>query len=306
MPNLFHLAVFSLPVLGLAANLSAATPQASSSQPAAAPSAPVPTPPVWGDDYPAGVARAKSEKKMLLVHFYALSQSGSIAANEARWFGDRHSATKLDGWVLVHVPNTAQITVSGRQTSLIGHSAFGELHSSPGIAAIDYVHQDAEYYGSVVNVLPFSSGKYYHFQPEYVATLLDLPPGSLTQRSMVYAVRTHSERPASTFCETCGLLMQEAKNQSQYQANIGVQGHHNWDSRFQRIYAQLGGRLPPTEVVAESWPNQDLMDSCVDCVASWRQSSGHWAAVSGRHAVYGYDIRRGSNGIWYATGIFAN
>jgi hypothetical protein len=39
-------------------------------------------------------------------------------------------------------------------------------------------------------------------------------------------------------------------------------------------------------------------------VASWRQSSGHWRAVSGHHAAYGYDIRRGGNGIWYATGIF--
>jgi hypothetical protein len=39
-------------------------------------------------------------------------------------------------------------------------------------------------------------------------------------------------------------------------------------------------------------------------VASWRQSSGHWRAVSGGHAANGYDIRRGSNSNWYATGIF--
>jgi uncharacterized protein YkwD len=102
------------------------------------------------------------------------------------------------------------------------------------------------------------------------------------------------------------LLEKEAQAQSQYQADIGVQGHHNWDSRFQRISGQLTGYAPPSEVVAESWPGQDLMDSCVDCVASWRQSPGHWSAVSGRHRVFGYDIRRGHNGIWYGTGIFAN
>jgi len=40
------------------------------------------------------------------------------------------------------------------------------------------------------------------------------------------------------------------------------------------------------------------------CVASWRQSPGHWDAVKAQQASYGYDIREGSNGIWYATGIF--
>jgi len=60
------------------------------------------------------------------------------------------------------------------------------------------------------------------------------------------------------------------------------------------------------EVVAESWPNQTMLDSCVDCVDSWRHSSGHWQGVRSPHRAYAYDIRRGSNGIWYATGLFAD
>ncbi len=57
--------------------------------------------------------------------------------------------------------------------------------------------------------------------------------------------------------------------------------------------------------MAESWPNEDLVEACVDCVHSWRQSPGHWSAVQDRHRMFGYDIKRGVNGIWYATGIFA-
>jgi hypothetical protein len=86
-----------------------------------------------------------------------------------------------------------------------------------------------------------------------------------------------------------------------------VQGHQDWESRFHRIISKLLGRGTPglpVEVVAESWPDQDLMDSCVDCVASWRQSNGHWSAVKAQQASYGYDIRKSDNGIWYATGIF--
>jgi hypothetical protein len=48
-----------------------------------------------------------------------------------------------------------------------------------------------------------------------------------------------------------------------------------------------------------------LVAAAIDCVHSWRQSSGHWSAVRSRHRFYGYDMKRGSNGIWYATGIFS-
>ena len=74
--------------------------------------------------------------------------------------------------------------------------------------------------------------------------------------------------------------------------------------RFHRINSKLSSNVLAQEVVAESWPNESLVEACVDCVHSWRQSPGHWGAVRRRHALFGYDIKRGRNGIWYATGIF--
>jgi hypothetical protein len=124
---------------------------------------------------------------------------------------------------------------------------------------------------------------------------------------MILAVRIHPEHPASTTGQENPVLLSEATDHSDYQAQIHVQGHQDWESRFHRILGKLfrrGEPGMPVEVVAESWPDQDLMDSCVDCVASWRQSPGHWDAVKARQASYGYDIREGTNGIWYATGIF--
>ena len=60
------------------------------------------------------------------------------------------------------------------------------------------------------------------------------------------------------------------------------------------------------EVVAESWPSENLVEACIDCVDSWRHSPGHWEAVRSRHPLFGFDIQRGRNGIWYATGIFGH
>ena len=134
--------------------------------------------------------------------------------------------------------------------------------------------------------------------------MLDLPPGTLTQRTMILAVRTHPEAPASTYGMHHPTLAVGATQHSAYQASLGVQGHQNFESRYGQLSGAAGGSV--SEVVAESWPGQNMIDSCIDCVQSWRHSPGHWRGVAGRHRAFGYDIRRGRNGIWYGTGIFAN
>jgi hypothetical protein len=118
-------------------------------------------------------------------------------------------------------------------------------------------------------------------------------------------VRVHPESPASTSGDYHHALADAAAEHSAYQARIQVQGHHRWDTRFHEVRSEAQAHQA-SEVVAESWPNQTLIDSCIDCVASWRHSPGHWRAVRGRQRLFGYDIRRGRNGIWYGTGIFAN
>ncbi|HEV3003504.1 MAG TPA: hypothetical protein VGX78_03545, partial [Pirellulales bacterium] len=98
----------------------------------------------------------------------------------------------------------------------------------------------------------------------------------------------------------------EARSHSTYQARICVQGHHHWARRFPRLSRHLPRGLRAQEVVAESWPHEELVDAAVDCVDSWRQSSGHWSAVRAHQPRFGYDMQRGGNGIWYATGLFGN
>ena len=175
------------------------------------------------------------------------------------------------------------------------------MRRGPGIFVVDHAHP--EYAGRIVSILPRTPGKYYRFQPAHIDALAGLPTASLTQRSLILAVRIHPEGPRSTEGSCDPVLCDEAAAHSAHQASLRRQGHHGWDARSRRIAGGMGAGAA-SEVCAESWPDQDLLDSCVDCVASWRQSSGHWNAVRSPQAAYGYDLRRGSNGIWYATGIF--
>lgn len=263
----------------------------------------------WQPDYATATQVGAAEKKMVLVVFTDANSERSMIPAIEKQLADPKNAKAVAKHVLVKVPTSATITVKGRESRLLSHASFSELHGGPGLAVIDYAHEKTSHYKSVVTQLPFASGKYYRFSPAYLPTVLTLPAGTLTQRSMIYCVRVHPEGPQSCCGANNPILADEAASHSQHQASIGSQGHHNWDSRFQRIRGRLfhyGAHGMPREVVAESWPNQSLMDSCADCVHSWRQSSGHWSAVSAPQGHYAYDIRRGSNGIWYGTGIFSN
>ncbi len=275
------------------------------SKPAVKPN-PVLPPLVWLNDYSEAMRQAKKESRMLLVHFQQ-KNSGESTAIEKQ-LSSVQMRDKLANYLLAKVSVDATMEIDGKATRLLDHAAFSELRRGPGIAVVDLRHKKESYYGLVVSALPTAAGKFFQFRADQVPVLLDLPPGTLTQRSMIFAVRTHPERPASAIGQSDPILSDEASLHSAHQAAIGNQGHHQWGSRFQRILGRLSGRArggAPAEIVAESWPGQDLNDSCVDCVQSWRQSSGHWSRVQAQNVGYGYDIRRGSNGIWYATGIFS-
>ena len=183
--------------------------------------------------------------------------------------------------------------------TLLHSTSLQQLRKGPGIFVVDYAHTTM--HGRVVSVLPRQNGRYYTFQPSDLLLLPGLPTGSLTQRSMILAVRRHIDRPKSTNGSFNTALNEAATSHSAHQAQLQKQGHHDWQRRSQQL--RLHGGIVK-EVCAESWPGQDLLDSCVDCVSCWRQSTGHWRAVCGEQSAFGYDIRQGTDSIWYATGIF--
>lgn len=256
----------------------------------------------WRTDYSAAYRAAKQHRRMLLINFVGQgAQQQEIDAYIARY---PQMQTRLERVERLRVPVDAAITVDGQSQRLLGFPSFTHMQGGPGFAMIDLRNVGAPYYGTAVSVLPYASGKFYRWRPDYLAVMLDLPPGTITQRTMIWAVRIHPEGPQSTYGVLHPTLAAGAAQHSSHQASIGVQGHHNFDSRFHQLSGAAGGSV--SEVVAESWPGQNMIDSCIDCVDSWRHSSGHWRAVARRHRAFAFDIRRGRNGIWYGTGLFAN
>jgi len=261
----------------------------------------------WLTDYGQAMKQAEMGRKMFLIYFYAPRQTDNERRFEQQALTDPAVADLLAAnYTAVRLPLDYEVSIGGEKSRLMSHASFGELRGRSGLAVIDFAHDDEAYHGYVVSILPLDNGKFYRFDPRHVATLLQLPAGTLTQRTMIFAVRIHPEQPRSTSGTPDGVLFDEALQHSRHQAQIRSQGHHNWGSRFQRIARMLPRGLRPKEVVAESWPGEGLVDAAVDCVDCWRQSSGHWSAVRSNQQHFGYDIKKGNNGIWYATGLFGD
>ena len=255
----------------------------------------------WSNDYAKAMTAAEKQNKMLLLHFSDGSDGGPGGRLTAT-LDDPRVRRKLQDYVCARLPLGTKIKVQGKEVVLLEHGAFREMLGKPGVAIVDFRVSDPARRGAVVSAFPATEDLGY--TPEQMTVILNLPPGTLTQRTLIYAVRTHPEKPASTDGELLPALLEEAQSHSQYQADIRLQGHHQWGSRFARIVARLPGGLGAREVCAESWPGQNLVEAAIECVHSWRQSTGHWGAVCGAQRFFGYDMKRGDNGVWYATGIF--
>lgn len=277
---------------------------------AAEPPAPAASKLPWYTDYAEACRAARISEQLLLIVFHDPRHADIYDEYLASLEGNKRFAKAADNFVVCKLPTNYEVVVPPLESSedaqhtripLLAHPAFAEMGRRPGIVVVDYAHAKSKHYGHVISIYPFKSR---FLAAERVVTMMNLPEGSLTQRTMIFAVLTHPERPASAQGQFVRELAEESERHSRHQANIRLQGHHQWESRFHRINARLGRGLTAQEVVAESWPGQDLVDAAEECVNSWRQSSGHWAAVRGRHPVFAFDIKRGANGIWYATGLF--
>jgi hypothetical protein len=269
---------------------------------------PVETPakpePVWLTDYAQASQLAREQKKDLLIYFRADQQLDAVLA-------DPVLQSRLAKFVLLRAP--ADYEFQGKR--LLSHPALAEMLGKPGLAIVSLHDKDLPTFNTAISVHPLV-GSRYGWVPGYgvneIAAILDLPrDATLSQRSMIYAVSVHPERPRSILGLAHPGLLGHTQRHSLRQAAMNNQHHANIIAAAQQITAETGTPINnQSEVVAESWGNfvggENVLEACFSCVDAWRHSPGHWSAVAGEHRYYGYDIAKGANGTWYATGFFSN
>ncbi|MDE2102469.1 MAG: hypothetical protein KGL39_34805 [Patescibacteria group bacterium] len=150
--------------------------------------------------------------------------------------------------------------------------------------------------GTVVSVLPAR-----HWTPRNIAALFRLPRGTLTQRTLIWALMIRPERPQSVYGTPSVRCMAHAAENNRRQIQRRECGHFT-------PHGYLGNS---SEIAAFTWPeNTGIVDAAIDIVQSWRGSSGHWAAAMRPCREFGYDMAAGTSDwfggrpAWYGTGIF--
>lgn len=259
----------------------------------------------WQRDYAAARQQAIDAGKGLLIYCSGRDQSdrGNVFIGQTCF--DAQVQHLAENYICLRVSKDDWRLPEGHRSALFDQISLDAIRKVPGLVVVDFCDPQSPTYGHIVGWLPFETPTYY--APDYesarsVATFLGLPCGSLTQRMLIYAIRIHPEGAESTSGLSSPGLLAAATQHAQRQANLQRQGHHHWDQRFRKLWPIVGGK-PPVEICAESWPDESLLRACLGCVHAWRQSAGHWRAVANERAFFGYDICRGKNGIWYATGI---
>ena len=260
---------------------------------------------LWYTDYFEAYREAQEEHKLLFLFFRDNKQSRVADAYVSKVLSHPELHDALDECVRVILPVSVEVpgTDDSLPTKLLDHEAFEHMEHRQGIAVMDLIDDETGQYGKLISAHPFTPGR--HYTMHATQTVLGLPRASVTQRALIYAVRIHPEHPKSTECDVDLHLLSETHKHSRVMARIEQVGHHNWGRRFHELNSHFE-HLIVSEVAAVSWGGESLIDGAKDCVAAWRQSSGHWAGVSGEHVFYGYDLVLGASGKWYATGLFAS
>ncbi|MAT16373.1 MAG: hypothetical protein CMJ46_14010 [Planctomyces sp.] len=252
----------------------------------------------WHTDYVAAYKEANRNKQELLICFEHQSPEQQTRF-EQNVLSSAAFKEELGGFVRAILPLNA--AVPGENQTLLWHPSFQYMYKQAGIAILDLTDETSPLHGQLVTAHPFRSG--HTCSADELQTLLTLPSGTITQRTLIYALKRHPEQPQSVNSTVHPYLLHMSNVNSNTMARLNQVGHHNWSSRFQQINGAVGGL---SSEVAVSGNGYTLLDIANDCIRTWRSSAGHWNSMRQRHRYYGYDMVQGSNGTWYATGVFAD
>lgn len=263
-----------------------------------------PAPALWHKDYAQAYKLARETKKDLLIHFYDDDGMDAILR-------DPEVVARLKKFVCLEL----HMSYAYKGERLLDHSSLEDMLGRPGFIIVSLHDDSLDFFQEVVSAHPFVRSRY-GWVPDYgleeVKVMLDLPAhATLTQRSMIYAIQVHPERPRSVYAESHPAFLAHARRHSWRQASMRRQHHADILAAWRTLEGETGGGIGgPSEVVAESWGHvvggENVLEAAFSCVDAWRHSSGHWGAVSRAHRYFGYDIARSDNGTWYATGIFGD
>ncbi|MEK6248663.1 MAG: thioredoxin family protein, partial [Planctomycetales bacterium] len=181
---------------------------------------------VWLHDHAVARQQAIEQRRQLLIYFKGNRNDRWDRHFEDRILVDDEIQQLARQFVLVRVTTDDRMEVEGKSLRMLDHESFQAMNGQAGLAIVDCLHVDKPYYQQTVGCLPFEDPVYYaapYQSKPSIRVFLDLPPGTLTQRMLVYAIRVHPDGPASTSAAAHPVLMAASRQHARHQADLAIQ-----------------------------------------------------------------------------------
>ncbi len=258
----------------------------------------------WHGDYLAAYQQAINDKKMLVMLFHDASNP-DLSETRTSGFGAGELQESLDKYVRVSLPINfvaPSADPNAPRTRLLEHRSFRHLRDRAGVAIVDLTDAQGPNYGRVVSALPLpSDGRY---SPEVLGTLLQLPSGSIGQRSIVLAVRTGVSGDNFTLGDPKAELHQLANRNARLMAQAEQAGSYDQVARVTAIRESFGDDIRIGELYFASEGPATVQEAAIQAVSKWMQSPEERRTLEGRSFAYGIELFQSpSSQRWFATCI---
>jgi hypothetical protein len=263
----------------------------------------------WHGDYLAAYVEASQEKRYLLMLFRETIIGGEPLATTDSVFAPS-MRPMLEQFSRVELPLNAAMPILSNKTNdtksgalpnlLLKHRSFRHLGMQSGIAVVDLTDPTSTNHARVVSVLPLpESGQ---FNDDDLMLALTLPKGAISQRTLLFAIRSTVPDSSLSMREFSPTLVELAHRNSRYMANAGRVGSFDQESRKQRIEQDFGPQADLKQLVFATESETSIQDAALQAVANWIGTSESFDILDAPAEAMGMDMFQNSeSGRWFVT-----
>lgn len=263
----------------------------------------------WHQDYPTGYIEAAGRQNYLLMLFSDVADGSPLAASSNSLFApslqpilEQFSRVSLS--VNAPMPSVMQArsgtSNNGVQSLLLGHRSFRHLGVRAGIVLVDLTDPESAHHAQVVSAIPLPvSGQFTH---DDLMLTLNLPKGSISQRTLLSAIRGNVPAAKLSLRNFSGTLVSLARRNSRYMAEYGQSGPFEQGRRRDTVVQEFGFQADLQELFFVTAAEETIQEAARQAVESWQATPAALEVLTTPAVAMGMDmVRSPQNGRWYVT-----
>ena len=259
----------------------------------------------WHRDYLTAYDEAAGSHSRLVMLF--LGEGGNAEPDSRGGLTSSDVEAVLGDVTRLHLP--VDFRAAGTETPLLEHRSFRHLGGKPGVVIIELSDAKSPLFGQAVSAMPLPAGG--RFPAESLKRLLDLPTGSIGQRSLLFAIRgaMQSAESDSTSIDSPlfnvtpnGTLSDLANRNARFMAHFGRVELFEAGRRREILRRNFDNDVEFRELTFGTTESVTIHEAASQAVRQWTRDEAEAAILNEPATAYGLDLFQSpETGHWFAT-----